>query len=159
MNAPTAISKAEQIRLRDGDRCWLCAGKLDFTAQPNSSKSPTIEHLLAKANGGTNALDNLVLAHPGCNKQLGTRSVAEKQRMRAKYRAARERTHAARQVCASTPVEEGGSKPIERLREKQKARPAQEPWQVLRFWQALAVVAVASAMLATGFAAGLLVAG
>jgi hypothetical protein len=84
MNAPPKLSLNDQIRARDGDKCWLCGGKLDFKAEPNSSKAPTREHLLAQSLGGTNDLAKLVLCHPGCNKQLGIRPVAEKQKMRAK---------------------------------------------------------------------------
>ena len=157
MNAPDTLTRIERIRLRDGDRCWLCNGKLDFEAAPNSSKSPTVEHLTAKANGGTNALENLVLTHPGCNKQLGARAVEDKLRMRAKYRVSRERAKAAREVCASTPVEEGGCKRVHRQSPADVLSQMQAFRLALRRWQAWTAVAAGTALLAVGFAAGMLV--
>ena len=76
------ISKIDRLRQRDGELCWLCSGKLIFDAVPNSKQAPTIEHLISKSNGGTGALENLVLTHPGCNQQLGNRPSADKIKMR-----------------------------------------------------------------------------
>jgi hypothetical protein len=41
-------------------------------------------------NGGTDALDNLVLVHPRCNKRLGCRLVENKHAMRERRRVKRE---------------------------------------------------------------------
>ncbi len=154
MNAPGALTKVDRIRLRDGDRCWLCNGKLDFQAVPNTNKAPTIEHLIAKSTGGTGALGNLVLTHAGCNRQLGARPIEDKRRLRVKYQAARERAHAAREVCASTPMEEGGRKQLERSIPPESSSHG----RALRRWQAWAAMAAGTALLAVGFAAGMLVA-
>ena len=89
MNAVAIPSKLDRLRERDGDSCWLCLGKLDFAAVPNSKKAPTKEHLIPRSDGGTDTLDNLVLCHPGCNKQLGNRPKADKLKMREKRQAAR----------------------------------------------------------------------
>jgi 5-methylcytosine-specific restriction endonuclease McrA len=86
VTAPANITKVDRIRLRDGPRCWLCDELLDFKAAPNSSKAPTFEHLLAQCHGGPDGIENLVLCHPGCNKTLGNRPVAEKVRLREKRR-------------------------------------------------------------------------
>jgi hypothetical protein len=83
MNAP-ALSKIERLRQRDGDDCWLCGNSMDFEAKPNTKKAPTKEHLQSVSAGGTDALENLVLCHPGCNRQLGDRPRADKEKMRAK---------------------------------------------------------------------------
>ena len=83
MTAP-ALSKIDRLRARDGDGCWLCGGPLDFEAPPNTKSAPTKEHLQPLSAGGTGALDNLVLCHPGCNRQLGDRSRTDKERMRAR---------------------------------------------------------------------------
>jgi 5-methylcytosine-specific restriction endonuclease McrA len=72
----------EAIRARDGDNCWRCHHPMDFAAPSNSKRAPTIEHLQAKANGGTGKLDNLVLCHVGCNRHLGVNSPEQKERMR-----------------------------------------------------------------------------
>ena len=158
MNAPDLLSKADQLRLRDGDRCWLCNGKLDFQAVPNSNKAPTIEHLVALASRGSKALENLVLTHPGCSKQLGARPLEEKRSLRAKYRTAREWTHAAREVRAATPIEEGGRKDADRPVPTERLRRPAAPRRALRWWQAGAALAVGTAVFAMGFAAGLLAA-
>lgn len=48
---------------RDGDRCFYCNRKL--------GDDQTREHLVATANGGSNRLDNLTLAHHACNGRRG----------------------------------------------------------------------------------------
>jgi hypothetical protein len=45
MSAPEKISKVDRLRMRDGDRCWLCNAPLEFGAVPNSSKAWSVEHL------------------------------------------------------------------------------------------------------------------
>lgn len=86
MNAPACLGKVELLRLRDGPRCWLCDEALDFNAVPNSKKAPTIEHLIAQSLGGPSTMENLVLCHPGCNRQLGVRPLAAKILMRERRR-------------------------------------------------------------------------
>lgn len=154
MNAPAKSPKAiERLRLRDGDRCWLCNGKLSFGAARTSKKAPTIEHLVAQVNGGTDALDNLVLAHPGCNRQLGCRPVEDKHAMRERQRARREQSQAAARVRSETPVEEGGNKGRQRA-QVHTARLRGRLWR----WQLATAIAGGAALLATGLAAGLAIA-
>ena len=86
MSGPDNLSKLDRVRLRDGGRCWLCDEPFDFKAKPNTPKSPTFEHLLSQSAGGTGRLDNLVLCHPGCNRLLGNRPIAEKVKMRERRR-------------------------------------------------------------------------
>jgi hypothetical protein len=83
MNAPLK-GKTELLLARDGDRCWFCGGRLNFSAVPNSKKAPTIEHLTPRSLGGKSDLDNLRLCHPGCNRHLGDRPREQKERLRAK---------------------------------------------------------------------------
>ncbi|WP_294174255.1 HNH endonuclease [uncultured Sphingomonas sp.] len=160
MNAPAKLSKIEKLRLRDGDRCWLCNGKLSFGAARTSKKAPTIEHLVAQVNGGTDALDNLVLAHPGCNRQLGCRPVADKQAMRERRRAMREQLQSAARVRSETPVEEGGNKGARPRTAPQAQAPGGGTTVLvgLRRWRLAALVASGAALLATGLAAGLVIA-
>ena len=157
MNVLQPLSRIDRVRLRDGERCWLCDGKLDFGAVPSSARAPTIEHLIAKTHGGTNADDNLVLTHPGCNKQLGTRPVEDKRRLRAKYQAARERTKAARAVLASTSVEDGGRREFSRVVALKPLGTRRALHRPLLQWQVGAATAAAVALLTSGFAAGLLI--
>ena len=74
--------KIQELRERDGENCWRCHQPMNFDAPPNSKRAPTIEHLEAKANGGTNKSENVVLCHPGCNRHLGVNTLDQKRRMR-----------------------------------------------------------------------------
>lgn len=72
----------EELRKRDGGRCWLCDAPMDFKVEQPSPKAPTFEHLIPQSRGGPSTVDNLVLCHQRCNLELGNRSPAEKVRMR-----------------------------------------------------------------------------
>lgn len=159
MNAPAKLSKIDKLRLRDGDRCWLCNGKLSFGAARTSKKAPTIEHLVAQVNGGTDALDNLVLAHPGCNRQLGCRPVEDKHAMRERRRVNREQLQAAGRVRSETPVEEGGNKGARPRTAPQAQAPGGGARLLasVRRWRLAALVASGAALLASGVVAGLLI--
>lgn len=71
----TASHLRRVIAERDGDDCWLCHEPMGDDC--------TLEHKVAKTNGGTNALDNLALCHAECNRALGSLPVAAKQSLRA----------------------------------------------------------------------------
>lgn len=70
------------IRARDGDRCWRCNHPMRFDGLPNQGKAATIEHVLPLSKGGGWELENLRLCHVGCNRHLGDRAPAQKERMR-----------------------------------------------------------------------------
>ena len=82
MSGPVNLGKVEQLRARDRGRCWLCDGPIDFNAEPNSSRAPSIEHLVAKCHGGPDTLENLVLCHPPCNRKLNNLPLSEKIKLR-----------------------------------------------------------------------------
>jgi len=86
MSGPTKC-KVDRIRARQGGRCWLCNHPLDFEAEPNTKRAPTIEHLLPRTKGGGNEPANLALCHPACNRHLADRSPEQKRQMRAKWHA------------------------------------------------------------------------
>jgi len=65
---------ASIIALR-GAFCFYCG-------DPMRTEDMTIEHLIAKSNGGTNALHNLYLAHDWCNKEAGSKYTKNKKKMR-----------------------------------------------------------------------------
>jgi hypothetical protein len=176
MNAPPKLSLNDQIRARDGDKCWLCGGKLDFKAEPNSSKAPTREHLLAQSLGGTSDLANLVLCHPGCNKQLGNRRVAEKEKMRANRLAGRQLQMAGKKAKVATAAPPKTSAPTvpkiagpksgttavsEATAPKLVSPTLQTAHRVdgstLRQWQVAALIGGGLALLFFGFSIGLLV--
>ncbi len=64
---PRKAPKKSRIRAalieRDGSACWFCGEELHGDC--------TIEHKVAKANGGDWSLGNLVLAHEECNRSMG----------------------------------------------------------------------------------------
>ena len=83
------ISPCEQVkalRKRDAGRCWLCDHPIDFKAEPNSDKAPSREHLIPESRDGPNTLDNLVLCHPPCNRELKDLPWVQKVRTREKRR-------------------------------------------------------------------------
>lgn len=57
---------------RDGGFCRLCGGEIVLSrlGKQNPDK-PTLDHILPKAKGGTNDLENLQLAHAKCNTAKG----------------------------------------------------------------------------------------
>jgi 5-methylcytosine-specific restriction endonuclease McrA len=80
------LSKVEQLRLRDGGRCWLCNEPFQFKAEPNSARAPTLEHLVAQCHDGPSTLENLVLCHRRCNQLLADKPLARKIKMREQRR-------------------------------------------------------------------------
>ena len=86
MSGPDNLSKVDRLRARDGDGCWLCGDPLDFKAVPNSSKAPSMEHLIAKSRGGSESLENLVLCHASGNRRLADRPLVNKIKMRERRR-------------------------------------------------------------------------
>lgn len=77
---PGGSKKARTDRLkievmeRDGSDCWFCAKPLNGDV--------TLEHLQPRALGGNWNLDNLALAHTGCNKAAGHLSRIKKEALR-----------------------------------------------------------------------------
>lgn len=57
----TAAQRREVIA-RAQQHCEYCYSRMDFSAQ-----SFSVEHIIPRDKGGTNALDNLALACQGCN--------------------------------------------------------------------------------------------
>lgn len=58
---------------RDGLTCCFCGGIIRLDAAQNSKGRLSIEHVVPRSEGGTNALANLKLAHRGCNSYHGGR--------------------------------------------------------------------------------------
>lgn len=55
------------VYARDDYTCQLCLDPLLMTAGPPHPLSPTIDHIVARANGGTDVDENLQAAHFICN--------------------------------------------------------------------------------------------
>ena len=56
-------SLSKQVIVRDGGICWLCGGL----------GADTADHVIARANGGSDGMDNLRAAHRRCNSQKGSK--------------------------------------------------------------------------------------
>jgi hypothetical protein len=60
------------LRLRDGDKCWLCRGTILFWPERHALLGcVTIDHLVPLGEDGTNDEWNLRLAHYKCNHVRG----------------------------------------------------------------------------------------
>ncbi len=77
----------EDLRKRDGDKCWRCRRPMRFDLPKGHDQAPTIEHLQPKSKGGTMALDNLCLCHRRCNQMMGDATPEVKERMQRKSEA------------------------------------------------------------------------
>lgn len=60
-----------------GLECGYCGVPLDRRLVRNAPTAVQIDHMTARANGGTDDLENLTLACPPCNVAKGTKSVSE----------------------------------------------------------------------------------
>jgi hypothetical protein len=64
---------------RDGPMCWLCSGTIDFTIKSGmkgSDEGHSFDHVVPRSKGGSDDLENLRLAHWGCNRDRGSKEVA-----------------------------------------------------------------------------------
>ena len=64
-------NRKKKLLRRDGDKCWLCDKFMPINDR-------TVEHLIARSQGGRSNLDNLVLTHERCNLKLGSKSLKNK---------------------------------------------------------------------------------
>lgn len=63
----------EQLGERDGWRCHLCTRRVNRALGYAHAMSPTFDHLTPVSYGGTDAPENLRLAHRVCNTRRGNR--------------------------------------------------------------------------------------
>lgn len=56
-----------EIAVRDSGRCHLCRRKVDMSLSGMAKWGPTIDHIIPVSAGGTDAVDNVALAHRHCN--------------------------------------------------------------------------------------------
>lgn len=56
---------------RDGWICYLCSKPVDRGGDPNGNRAPSLDHLVARANGGTHDPSNLRTACRSCNSRKG----------------------------------------------------------------------------------------
>jgi len=73
----------EQLIIKDKSKCRICGKKIDkndcrYDGQRNfivGNRYPTIDHIKARANGGTHTWDNVQLAHLICNSSKNDSSI------------------------------------------------------------------------------------
>lgn len=57
---------------RDGDLCWICGLKLDRRNRNEFSPGYiTFDHVIPRALGGIDSIENIRLAHKKCNNERG----------------------------------------------------------------------------------------
>ena len=61
------LISARTLYKRDNGICWICGGKCDIDADPNSDWYPSVDHIMPQSLGGKDTLDNVRLAHRKCN--------------------------------------------------------------------------------------------
>lgn len=66
-----------QLGERDGWRCHICRRKVDQALGWPHRMSPSIDHLIPLAEGGSHTLSNAKLAHMVCNARRGVRGIAQ----------------------------------------------------------------------------------
>jgi 5-methylcytosine-specific restriction endonuclease McrA len=68
----TSRQKREIVRARDGDYCWYeyCEvgdEPIDFSLDPDDPLSPSLDHTIPRAAGGSNGVKNMRVMHRICN--------------------------------------------------------------------------------------------
>jgi 5-methylcytosine-specific restriction endonuclease McrA len=67
----------EQLGVRDGWRCHLCRLRVRWNLVSPHPMSATFDHLIPISDGGTDAPENLALAHRFCNSSRGAGGVVQ----------------------------------------------------------------------------------
>ena len=76
------ISLSEVYRIDNGV-CWLCGKACDWDDCETTSEGyfiagnnyPSIDHVVPLSKGGTHTMDNVRLAHRGCNTRKGNKYI------------------------------------------------------------------------------------
>jgi 5-methylcytosine-specific restriction endonuclease McrA len=74
-----AALSIDQLGERDGWRCHLCRRRVSRTMRSPHPRSASFDHLIPVSHGGTDAPENLRLAHRGCNSRRGNRGAVQLQ--------------------------------------------------------------------------------
>lgn len=72
----TAYTRTEVARTHGTD-CHICTYPVDLASPAGLPDSPTLDHVIALATGGSDTLDNVRLAHSYCNAVKGDRPLAD----------------------------------------------------------------------------------
>lgn len=60
-----------RLFIAQGGLCWLCGKRMEMGTGGHDPMFATLDHVRPKKFGGTNAQDNLMLAHGICNSTRG----------------------------------------------------------------------------------------
>ena len=63
----------KHLLLRDGGKCQICGRRVKKKYQSKDLLSPTVDHIIPLADGGTHTWDNVQLACSECNSKKGNR--------------------------------------------------------------------------------------
>lgn len=55
------------VRMKRGDDCYLCGGRINYTLRFPHPKSPSLDHIKPISAGGAHSLQNTAMAHLECN--------------------------------------------------------------------------------------------
>jgi len=121
---------------------------MDISFGAQKSQAPTFEHLNPQALGGGDGLDNLRLCHSRCNKQMGSRTRDEKERLRAKRMRKLEKPA----LPAPSPAP-----PKPRATVSSVSKPSVAAVAPLPDWQRIALLAIATSTFFAGLCLGLLI--
>lgn len=67
----------QAVYSRDGGNCQICLSPVDFSAHYMDDSAPTLDHIVPRAHGGVDSINNLRLAHRLCNCARGARVEAD----------------------------------------------------------------------------------
>jgi 5-methylcytosine-specific restriction endonuclease McrA len=62
------------VAAHSGTDCGICGLPVDMSIKFPDRQSPTVDHIVSVAHGGTDDLENLQIAHYGCNSTKSRRS-------------------------------------------------------------------------------------
>lgn len=65
-----------QVRLLYGDVCYLCGDRINFRLKHPHPGSPSLDHVIPLARGGTHTLDNVAMTHWRCNHKKNARETS-----------------------------------------------------------------------------------
>jgi len=77
INSANRPARLAEVAIRDGGRCHLCRKLVNLSLKAPDRRSPTLDHLIPVADGGSDESENLRLAHFGCNSRRGTRGTVQ----------------------------------------------------------------------------------
>lgn len=79
-------NKMKRIGERDGWICWICQEPINKRKRNNAHYGPSLDHVIRRADGGSNEDSNLKIAHRKCNSERHTNEDRRAARKRMRER-------------------------------------------------------------------------